>query len=88
MKTENCKNSQTDKNKNTKKQNITNSKKKVVKKPTVPKNVCGHSVKLSDEELLQISKVFEVYGLCADLFYTRFSSVQYMIDVKSWFDHA
>ena len=70
----------------TKEITIKNSKKKVTKKPTVPKNVCGHSIKLTDEELNQISNVFEAYGSCADLFYERFSSVRYMTDVKSWID--
>ena len=70
----------------TKEKSGKDSKKKITKKPTVPKNVCGHSIKLTDEELNQISKVFEAYGSCADLFYERFSSVRYMTDVKSWID--
>jgi IS605 OrfB family transposase len=59
---------------------------KNIKTHIIPKNVCSHSKKLTDEEWCQISKVFDAYGCCADLFYERFSSVQYMVDVKSWLD--
>ena len=74
--------------KNVKKQKNVNDIKKesAVKKRKVLKTVQGHSIKLTDEELNQISKVFEAYGSCADLFYERFSSVRYMTDVKSWIE--
>ena len=66
--------------KNIKRKNTTkeksgkDSKKKITKKPTVPKNVCGHSIKLTDEELNQISKYLKPMAVVLTCFMNGFQA--------------